>query len=267
MERFVKREAGHGLPLVVMHGLMGKCENWEGVLKYVPEGCRGIALHLPLFQEGGHQLDSIETIRDFARSYLDSEGFDRVVLGGNSLGGHIALHLALEMPHRVEGLVLTGSSGLFEREVTGSRGANPPRTWVREKMCEIFYEEEMVTDELVDDVCGVIAHRRSTRDLVRIAKSAKRDNLAQRLGEIRCPTLLVWGRQDEVTPPSVAREFHELLHQSQLEWIDRCGHAPMMERPYEFAEILNRWWKQVLPASRRRKTATGPAMGRGVAQR
>jgi pimeloyl-ACP methyl ester carboxylesterase len=265
--RFITREAGQGTSLVLMHGLMGKCENWEGVLRYLPADCRGIALHFPFFSEG-LRLDSIETITAYARGFLDERGIEKTFLGGNSLGGHIALHLALEMPERVQGLVLTGSSGLFERTVTGPRGANPSRRWVRDKMCEIFYEPELVTEQLVDDVCAVIAHRRSTRDLVKIAKSAKRDNLADRLGEIRCPALLIWGRQDEITPPHAAREFNDLLARSRLEWIDRCGHAPMMERPYEFAEILGRWWSSVrgaelMPKAPRRTPSVQP----GVAQR
>lgn len=244
MERFVTSEAGRGMPLVLLHGLMGKRENWEGVLRYLPAGCRALALEIPLFRHQ-RRLDSIETIRDYVLEYLQAAGFEQFLIGGNSLGGHIALHVALEMPRKVRGLVLTGSSGLFEREVTGSRGANPPRTWVYDKMCQVFFEEEMVTEELVDEVCGIITHRKSTRDLVRIAKSAKRDNLSARLGQIECPALLVWGRQDEITPPNVAREFHSLIPQSRLEWIDRCGHAAMMERPYEFAEILRGWWDQV----------------------
>jgi pimeloyl-ACP methyl ester carboxylesterase len=237
-------ERGRGFPLVLLHGLMGDPANWEGVLAHLPANCRAVALRFPFFQDlaGGDRLNDLGEIKDYARGYLDHAGIERAVLGGNSLGGHVALHLALELPRRVAGLVLTGSSGLFERGVSGHRGANPPREWIYDKMCEIFYDDAMVTEEMVDQVCQVVAQRRFARDLVRIARSAKRDNLSGRLGEVACPALLIWGRQDEITPPEVAEVFRSLLPRCELGWINHCGHAPMMERPREFGRLLGAWW-------------------------
>jgi len=236
-------ETGRGFPLVCLHGLMGEPDNWAVIFPYLPETCRAIALRIPFFEDK-IRLTSIPAIQDYARQYLDHVGIDRVVLCGNSLGGHVGLRLALEMPQRVVGLVLTGSSGLFERELGGHRGANPSPEWLREKIAEIFYDSEMATDEMVNNVVQVLSKRRCRRDLVSIAKSAKRDNLAGRLGDVRCPSLLVWGRQDEVTPPEVAEEFHTLLPRSTLAWLDNCGHAPMMERPDEFAAMIEPWLRQ-----------------------
>ena len=242
---FETLEQGQGLPLVLLHGLMGDRSNWSGVLAHPPAEGRAIALHMPFFEdapEGEEPLNHIARITGYARDFLDSRRIERVVLCGNSLGGHVALHLALESPARVAGLVLTGSSGLFEKARGGHRGANPPRQWVYDKMCEVFYDPAMVTDEMVDQVHGIILKRRCARDLVHIAKSCKRDNLADRLPEVRCPVLLIWGRQDQVTPPEVAEEFHGLLNDCTLTWLDRCGHAPMIEHPAAFAEKLNVWW-------------------------
>ena len=229
--------------MVCLHGLMGEPENWAEIFPYLPDTCRAIALRLPFFEEDV-RLTSVPTIQDYTREYLDHAGIDRAVLCGNSLGGHVGLRLALETPDRIAGLVITGSSGLFERELGGHRGANPPPEWLRDRIAEIFYDSTMATDEMVNRVVHLMSKRRCRRDLVSIAKSAKRDNLAGRLGDVQCPSLLIWGRQDEVTPPEVAEEFHTLLPKSTLAWLDNCGHAPMMERPEEFAAKVVAWWRR-----------------------
>jgi 2-hydroxy-6-oxonona-2,4-dienedioate hydrolase len=74
-----------------------------------------------------------------------------------------------------------------------------------------------------------------------LAKSAIRHNMGEELRDIKIPTCLIWGRQDNITPPEVAEEFNKRLLVSDLYWIDKCGHAPMMERPQEFNEVLEKW--------------------------
>lgn len=241
MIRYETREFGDGLPLLFLHGMMGRPENWDGVFPYLPETCRAVTLRFPFFESNGVQLNSVPAVTDYAQGYIEQAGLERLVVCGNSLGGHAALTLAMRMPERIDGLVLTGSSGLFERTF-GTITPSPSRAWVRRKIEAIFYDPVHASDELVDDVVRVISSRRNTRDLIKIAKSAKRDNLAERLPQIRCPVLLVWGRDDEITPPQVAEEFAERLPDAELAWIDRCGHAAMMERPAEFGELVSRWW-------------------------
>lgn len=235
-------EHGQGTPLVLLHGMMGWPDNWKGIFPHLPPDCRALALRLPFFEDG-IRLDSVPAITDFAQGFLDGQGIERAVLCGNSLGGHVALVLAMRHPGRVAGIVLTGSSGLFERGFAATQGSRPSRQWVQERIREIFHDPALATDELVDEVCRLIAVRRNARDIVRIAKSAKRDNLADRLASIACPALLIWGRQDAITPPHVAEEFRLRLPGAELAWLDRCGHAAMMERPREFAQALGAWWR------------------------
>ena len=235
---------GRGFPFVLLHGLMGGEHNWRNAMRYLPKTCRRTAVRLPFF-ENGHCLNTIPLIKDYVKGYLDHLGHPRLLLGGNSLGGHVGLHLAMEMPDRIAGLVLTGSSGLYEREMGRPQGANPSREWVHDKMAEIFFDPANVTDEMVDNVLKVLSGRQYKRDLVSIAKSAKRDNVASRLSLVTCPVLLIWGRQDTVTPPEVADEFQSLLPNCQLEWIDDCGHAPQIERPKDFGKIVSKWWREV----------------------
>lgn len=222
---------------------MGLPENWHGVLNAGPSDARRIALDMPVFEEG-QSLDSIPLITEYVRDYIDTQLTGPVVLAGNSLGGHVSLHLALQRPQRVVGLVLSGSSGLFEREFGSHRGANPSREWYRNKMQDVFFDPAHVTEEMLDRVMDTLGSRRCRRILVHIAKSAKRDNLATRLGEVTCPTLLLWGKQDIITPPEVAHEFHEKIPNAELDWLDDCCHAAMIERPETFADAVCRWWSK-----------------------
>jgi pimeloyl-ACP methyl ester carboxylesterase len=247
MTQYETLEHGQGVPLVMFHGLMGRPRNWEGLFPHLPKTCRAVALEIPFFKDG-YKLDSVQAVTDYARGFLEEADFPRMVLAGNSLGGHIGLNLAIAMPQRVCGLVLTASSGLFERHFTSFPGTRPPREWVYNKMCEIFHDPAHATDALVDEVCQTIAVRRNLRDLVRIAKSAKSDNVTVRLGQVTCPSLLIWGRQDTITPPGVAEEFHQHLRGSELVFLDNCCHAPMIEHPREFAEAMGAWWdRRVCP--------------------
>ncbi len=258
MSAYETLEHGEGMPLLFLHGMMGKPRNWEGVFAHLPAACRAVALLLPFFRENGVRLNSVPAITDYVEGYITSVGLEQTVLCGNSLGGHVALDLALRLPDRVSGLVLTGSSGLFERTF-GTITPSPSRDWVRRKIEQIFYEPRHATDELVDSVVELISNRRNTRDLIKIAKSAKRDNVTERLPAVACPVLLLWGRDDTITPPSVAEEFAANLPDAETVWIERCGHAAMIERPQIFGEAIGQWW-------RRRIVPTQPAGSSGASQ-
>ena len=228
------------IPLVLLHGIFGGLSNWEGIIPFLPPTCQPIPLELPFFSEE-KDLSSVTAVIEYVQSFIDKEGLKSMVLLGNSIGGHIAARLALDNPQSIKGLILTGSSGLFERSFTKIPGARPDRSWVREKACEVFFDSVHVTEKMVDEIMTTINDRKKARKLLQLAKSAKRDNIADRLKLIQCPTLLIWGKQDLITPPEVAEQFHSLLPNSEIAWIDSCGHAPMMECPKEFTKHLISW--------------------------
>ena len=81
--------------------------------------------------------------------------------------------------------------------------------------------------------------------MVRLSKSARRDNMTDDLGEIDFPTLLIWGKQDVVTPPSAGQGFCELMPNARLSWLDNCGHAPMIEAPVPFANAMHEFFDEL----------------------
>ncbi|MEJ0104745.1 MAG: alpha/beta hydrolase [Bacteroidota bacterium] len=107
-----------------------------------------------------------------------------------------------------------------------------------------FYDPKVATKELVDEVYGIVNNRIKAIKIIALAKSAIRNNVGEELNQIKQPTLLIWGNNDSITPPFVAKEFNKLIPNSELHFIDKCGHAPMMEVPDEFNSILLKFLKK-----------------------
>jgi len=117
--------------------------------------------------------------------------------------------------------------------------------YIRNKTEVTFYDPRMATKELVDEVFSITNNRIRVIKIIALAKSAIRNNLGDELNNIKQPTLLIWGNNDTVTPPFVAKEFQKLIPNSELHFIDKCGHAPMMEVPEEFNVILHKFLKKL----------------------
>ena len=249
-------ERGAGEPLIFLHGLMGQMHHWDTVLERLGSPARRpMALTLPIFDPGMEA--SIDALARHAVAFMDAVDIPRAVVGGNSLGGHVALRLALEHGERVSGLVLTGSSGLFERGFTSGVPHRPDRSWVRRKMEEVFFDPGLVTEGWVEEVHRVVTTPATALRVLRFARDARRDNLEARLGRLRMPALLVWGLDDRITPLHVGERFRELIPAAQLWGLSRCGHAPMLERPEPFADAVADW----LVGTREHRAAVTPAVG------
>ena len=228
-------ERGEGDAIVLLHGLMGAMDHWEPTIDALSAMCRVIAPALPIFDRALSE-PSVPELGRHVLAMLDALDIEHVVIGGNSLGGHVALDIALTRPDRVTGIILTGSSGLFERGFTRNVPHVPTPHYVRTKMEEVFYDPSLVTPEWVDAVSRIVTTRATALRVVQFARAAKRHNVEAELGRISVPTLLVWGKDDRITPPEVAERFHASIPDSELVFITNCGHAPMLERPREVEE-------------------------------
>lgn len=240
--RYVER--GEGQPIVILHGLMGGLSNFRGVYDFFPEkGYRVIIPELPVYD-----LPLLKTtVKDLAvhlDKFFTSNHLEDVILLGNSLGGHIALLYTKLYPKKVRGLVITGSSGLYENAMGESYPKRGDYNYIKTKSEEVFYDPKVATKEIVDEVYETVNDRNKLIKTLAIAKSAIRHNMAKDLPKMEIPTAIIWGAQDCVTPPNVAEEFNRLLPNSTLYWIDKCGHAPMMEHPDSFNTLMDTWLTQ-----------------------
>ena len=114
--------------------------------------------------------------------------------------------------------------------------------FIKKKTQDVFYSPDVATKEVVDEVFEAVNDRKKVLKILAVAKSAIRHNMAKDLPNIHTPTALIWGRNDNVTPPDVANEFDKLLPSSKLFWFDKCGHAPMMEHPKKFNDTVHKWF-------------------------
>ncbi len=239
--KFTYAEAGEGQALIVLHGLMGALSNFSQTLEHFSaKGYKVLIPELPLYTLPILKTN-VKNLSKFLKEFIKHKNLKDVVLIGNSLGGHIALYYIKHNLDEIKGLVLTGSSGLYENSMGSAYPRRGDKNFIRKKTEEVFYDKAIATDKLVDEVYEVINNRNTLIKTLAIAKSAVRHNMAKDLPNMTQPTCLIWGKNDMVTPPEVAVDFDKLLPNSTLYWIDKCGHAPMMEHPHKFNDILEEW--------------------------
>lgn len=240
--RYIER--GEGEALVILHGLFGALSNFKDVFDAFGGRFRVLIPMMPIYDLPVRETD-VKNLAEFIHRFADFKGLGKFSLLGNSLGGHVALVYTVAHPERVDKLILTGSSGLYENAMGGTFPRREDRNYLKDKVAVTFFDPAMATDELVDEVFGIVNDKEKLIRILALAKSAIRHNMAEELHQIKTQTCLIWGKNDTITPPDVAEEFHKLIENSDLFWIDQCGHAPMMERPVEFNRILSGWFDKV----------------------
>ncbi|MGX1024373.1 alpha/beta fold hydrolase [Psychroflexus sp. MBR-150] len=234
-------EIGEGTPIIILHGLMGGLSNFDGVVDFFPkQGYKVVIPELPIYTLPILKTN-IKNISTYIKEFIDYKQYKDVILLGNSLGGHIGLLTTKLYPESAKALIITGSSGLYESAMGESYPKRSNYNYIKKKAENVFYDPKIATKEIVDDVYKVVNDRSKLIRTLAIAKSAIRHNMSKDLPNIHQPTCIIWGKQDNVTPPNVAEEFHEKLPNSDLFWIDKCGHAAMMEHPEQFNSILHSW--------------------------
>ena len=233
-------DEGQGEVLLLLHGLFGALSNWSGVVDRFKERYRILIPLLPINEMPLKQA-GLEGLVEFVEEFVDSFNLRDVTLMGNSLGGHLALMFALNRPENVKRLILTGSSGLFENSMGGSFPKRGNYEYIKERVEYTFYDPKTITKDYVDEVFETTKSIPKAMRIVAIAKSAQRNNMAAEIPKIKASTLLIWGLNDTITPPMVAHEFNRLIPNSKLRFIDKCCHAPMMEHPEKFNDLLEEY--------------------------
>lgn len=235
----VEKNGESGPPIILLHGLFGAMSNWDSTIPFMSMYGQTYTLGFPLLT--GHRSEvRVKALAAYTEYFIREQGFSKVVLCGNSLGGHVAMRLCLSTPELVDCMVLSATSGLYEHSVD-TLPVRIGEKFVREHMGKVFFNKAFVTDEAVKEVVDIVSDRMNTLNLIHAARSAKKDNLGDRLPEITVPTLLLWGEDDNITTMTVARKFEELLPNSELVTVKDCGHAPMIEHPEWFSEEVEKF--------------------------
>jgi 2-hydroxy-6-oxonona-2,4-dienedioate hydrolase len=216
--KFEFLEVGEGETLMLLHGLFGALSNFSDLIEKFRITHKVVVPLLPLFD-----LDILHTsvtgLAKHVTQFIEHRGYDKVNLLGNSLGGHVGLVYTLKHPEKVNSLILTGSSGLFENAMGDSYPKRGDYEYIKNKTAQTFYDPAMATPELVDEVFEITRNRIKVIKIIALAKSAIRNNLGEELNQIKVPTCLIWGKNDTVTPPFVAEEFKKLIPHSELHFM------------------------------------------------
>lgn len=231
-------EEGSGENLVLLHGLFGALSNWDSVINKFKDNYRIIIPMLPIYDMPFRKV-GLDALVDHLEGFVNLRKLNNMNLMGNSLGGHVALIYALRRQETVKKLILTGSSGLFENAMGGSFPKRGSYEYVKERAEYTFYDPKSISEEYVQEIFETTKSIPKCLNIVAIAKSAQRHNMANEIPDIKVPTLLVWGLNDTITPPLVAHDFNRLIPNTTLKFIDKCCHAPMMEQPDKFNDVLH----------------------------
>jgi pimeloyl-ACP methyl ester carboxylesterase len=176
VDKFKYIEEGEGEPLILLHGLFGALSNFDSLIDYFKHHNKVVVPMLPLLD-----LDLLHTsvggLEKFVHKFIEFHDFQNVHLLGNSLGGHVAILHVLKNPERIKSLILTGSSGLFENGMGDTYPKRGDYDYIKKKTELTFYDPKIATKELVDEVYETVNNRLKAVKIIRLAKSAIRNNL------------------------------------------------------------------------------------------
>ena len=230
--------------VVFLHGLFGTPDHWHTIMTTLAPDYCVVAPQLPVDKyanERSQSIQSVDGLVEYVANLMLELELPPAVICGNSLGGLIAIEMCLRYPERVVGLVLAGSAGLYERGLTSSVKPSPSREFVRSVASDIFADPDRITEQMEAEWYEAVLDRSFVRYLLRVSRATRNRRLDQELKRLKLPTLIVWGRDDKVTPPDVADSFQQKIQNSKLRFIENCGHAPNLEHPEVFAELLQRF--------------------------
>ncbi|MGB0839935.1 MAG: alpha/beta fold hydrolase [Chitinophagales bacterium] len=242
--KFKYLEQGEGDILLLLHGLFGALSNFSDVINQFSKNYKVVVPLLPLFELPVRQTN-IPNLVIHIDEFISYKAYEQVIPIGNSLGGHVGLMYALQKPQKVKAMVLTGSSGLYENSLGDTFPKRSNYEYIKNKTEYTFYDPAIATKTLVDEVFRIVNDRNKVLRVIQLARSAIKNNLSDEIPSIHAPTLLIWGKEDKITPAFVAEEFHKLIPNTELCFMERCGHAPMMEHPIIFNQRLEAFLEQL----------------------
>ncbi len=224
---------GSGEVVILIPGLFEGLSRFNTILDRFGSEYNIIVPVLPLFELPIREL-SINSLVDYVAAFVESKGWSHFHLLGHSLGGQIALLYTLANGDLVRSLTLVGSSGLVDNALGSVLPGKDDFDAVRKQAESMFFNLPFAEQKLTEEFLSIAGNRNKSIRVVATAKSASRQHLADKLHQVRVPTLLVWGKKDVIIPPFVGEKYQELIEGAQLVVMDNCGHAPIMEQSEQF---------------------------------
>jgi len=227
-----------GTPFIFCHGIFGSYRNIAEIGEALFSDYRVIIPCMPMYDAPLNQC-TVEDLSQYLEKFVNDFNLKNIVLVGNSMGGGAVLLYAIRNSHNVKKLILFASSGLSFIPMRGGAMKLKNFEYVKELLGDIFYEKKAFNNDEFKEVFDVLQNKSTLLRILSFTRSTKRNFLHQELSKLDIPALVIWGKQDTVTPPFIAEEFRVHLKNSQVQYIDNCGHVPCYEKPQEcLAHIL-----------------------------
>ncbi len=268
-QRIHYRDQGQrgGPAIILVHGANASLHTWEPLVERLGPDYRVVTLDLP-----GHGLTGATPDTDYSAEGMMAAvdvvaaklGLDHFILGGNSMGGWIAWRYALAHPDRVDALLLLDASGMPLRKGEKRPPSNvgfrvleypfgrwlatriTPRMLVEESLRGSIERQEIVDDAMIDRYWELLRFPGNREATVMRTKMDREPAVAARVGEIKAPTLILFGDKDRVINPSAAQTFHERIAGSEVVIEKGIGHLPMEEAPDQTAAAIADFLKRRL---------------------
>lgn len=269
--RFVENDAGlrvhyrdegnpDGTPLILLHGSSASLHTWAPLVERLGADYRIISYTQP-----GHGLTGPHPRDDYSFAgmaealdlVVEELGVDQFVLGGNSMGGWVSWRYALAHPNRVSALILLDAAGMPLREGEVAPPLNlgfrllqnpigrmllehfTPRAAVKQSILDTVSVDSIVSDEMVDQYWELLRYPKNRRAAAHRAIADRELDMAERVGEIDVPSLVIWGEEDQLIYVSAAQTFDERLPNAEIVIYEGVGHLPMEEAPAKTATDID----------------------------
>jgi 2-hydroxy-6-oxonona-2,4-dienedioate hydrolase len=244
-------EAGHGAPVVLLHGLGGDGSRWTPNIAPLARDFHIFALDQIGFGDSDKPLANYHTgmLAEFLVGFMKAAGVPKASLVGNSMGAGVALYTAVHYPGMVERIVLADGGGF--RSTNGAAGPPPTpealhrrqlqnsvtRDETREFFRILFHDKSRVTDKMVDE--QLTLRLRAAFTITKMQEAGERGTLSeQEVRSVKAPTLVVWGKYDELANPAGADRLEQTIPGARKVIIDNCGHMPQLECADQFNQVV-----------------------------
>jgi pimeloyl-ACP methyl ester carboxylesterase len=244
-------EAGSGPAVVLLHGLGGDGSRWRPNVEPLAKDFHVFALDQIGFGQSDKPLANYNTgmLAEFLVEFLKAVNIPKASLVGNSMGAGVALYTAVHYPQVVERIVLADGGGFRAANAASPapmtsealRRRHLQNSTTREETREffriLFHDKSLVTEKMVDE--QLVMRLRSAFTITKMQEAGDRGSLSeQQVRGVKTPTLIVWGKYDELANPAGADRLEQTIPGAKKVIIDNCGHMPQLEKADEFNRIV-----------------------------
>lgn len=242
------------LPIVFIHGTSASLHTWDTLSSLLKTNKKIIRLDLPAFGlTGPNRLNqySFNFYNQFLDEFLLKLNVTKCIVAGNSLGGSIAWNYAIASPDKVKQLILLDASGYPKKDEKGSLGfklaAIPvlnqalkhisPISLIRKSLEDAFYDKSLVTEKMVEQYHDILLREGNRAAVLELFQHPMKPD-ATKIKMIIQPTLIIWGKEDQLISYKNAALFKQDIQNSQVLVLDKVGHIPMEEAPNQVAAAI-----------------------------